>query len=95
MTDPTIVSYNRPIYSEELDDYGNFTFSDYKFYIGVNLVYGEDEILYLDESSGKFKWYLQTNPPVDEKVYYDMVNCNETFLNALNLEVASTYEQDI
>ena len=58
MTDPTIVSYNRPIYGDEMGDYGNMTLSDYKFYFGVNLIKADDQIVYLTESIGKFKWYM-------------------------------------
>ena len=35
MNDPTILSYNRPLYIEEIDDLEKINFYDYKFNLGV------------------------------------------------------------
>ena len=37
MNDPTILSYNRPLYEEEVTDFGEMILDEYRFDFGVYL----------------------------------------------------------
>ena len=55
MEDPSIQSFTRPIYAEEIEEFGEMKFSDYHFSVGV-YVYGREfsDTMVIPEELGRF-----------------------------------------
>ena len=87
MEDPSILSFTRPVYVEEMDEYGEMKFSDYHFSVGVHVEYqrqGERGTLVLPEEFGRFVSeikYLkeEADGTYLDSLFYPAVNCSDAF----------------
>mmetsp|Transcript_37317 Transcript_37317/g.49075 ORF Transcript_37317/g.49075 Transcript_37317/m.49075 type:complete len:99 (+) Transcript_37317:186-482(+) len=81
MNDPSIQSYERPLYQSDVTDYGTFILEDYYFYFGVFLKgRDEDEYLNMPESIGRFVEVLE------DRSHKPLVSCKEHAFKDLNLD---------
>ena len=87
MTDPSIQSFTRPVYAEEMEEYGIMKFSDYHFSVGVHVEYtnkGEKGTLVLPEEFGRFVTEVKNLTTQADGTYlpsdfYPAVNCSDAF----------------
>ena len=81
MKDPSILSFTRPVYVEEMEEYGEMKFSDYQFSVGVHVRYrneGEWRTLVLPEELGRFVTRIKYLDGSADQVY-PAVSCSDAF----------------
>ena len=87
MTSPTIESYTRPMYDEEIADFGAVNFKDYKFIAGIYLftqsgTNNDREPLELPENLGRFLAitdHSREEGGSAETGRHELVPCSEEF----------------
>lgn len=97
MTDPSILSYARPLYESEVNDFGQMNLNEYRFNIGVFFSEGEDadsKIVEIPASVGRVVSYTKDASASDEDVrdYKDHVNCTSLF-QWTNIDLTQRVEQ--
>ena len=91
MKDPSIQSFERPIYTDDFDD-NALSLSDNSFHIGVYLVdkRAKGAPLDLPETMGRFVSYTQFLTDPYKKDSHPLVPCSHNFKN-LNMETSNGF----
>ena len=97
MSDPTIQSYKRSIYSSELSEFGSINLHDNFFNFGILVTRGDEESYQIPESVGR--WLSKTTNGEDEEDHqpvqsYPLVPCGDVFTN-LNQELKKDAQQAV
>ena len=77
MTDPSILSFVRPLYDGEITKMGEMKLSDYHFGMGV-YVTSNGTAIAIPENLGRFITEIQTKKD-DSIIQYPAVNCSDAF----------------
>ena len=79
MSDPTINTLRRPFYKEEVEDYGNITFKDARFDIGVVFKDSDGNFIRVPEGLGRVIQYRSSYRKHNEDTISAAVNCTDQF----------------
>jgi len=88
MNDPSIQSYERPLYQSDVTGYGTLILEDYKFYFGV-LLKDRDRDLNMPQSVGRF---IEVS---EDRSHKPLVSCKEHAFKDLNLDLQDTIQKDL
>lgn len=84
MTDPTILSYARPLHESEVNDFGSMNLDEFRFNIGVVFTDGHDkdsQVVEIPTTVGRVVSYTydSAESQSDPRDYKDHVNCTDLF----------------